>query len=50
MEHIEALEKELLAKNDAIEELRKEKQLKAEETVKAQMVCIIGVFLFIYPF
>ena len=38
MEHIEALEKELLTKNEAIEELRKEKQLKAEETVKAQSV------------
>ena len=38
MEHIEALEKELLTKNEAIEELRKEKQLKAEETVKAQLV------------
>ena len=44
MEHIEALEKELLTKNEAIEELRKEKQVKAEETVKAQLVS--GIILF----
>ena len=45
MEHIEALEKELLTKNEAIEELRKEKQLKAEETVKAQLVTLISILI-----
>ena len=47
MEHIEALEKELLTKNEAIDELRKEKQIKAEETVKAQLVILIDVNYFI---
>ena len=42
---MKALEKELLTKNEAIEELRKEKQLKAEETVKAQMVRSILFFI-----
>ena len=32
MEHIEGLEKELFTKNEVIEDLRKEKQIKAEET------------------
>ena len=41
MEHIEGLEKELFSKNEVIEELRKEKQIKAEETVKAQMVLLL---------
>ena len=34
-----------MTKNEAIEELRKEKQLKAEETVKAQMVRSILFFI-----
>ena len=41
MEHIENLEKELSNKNDAIDVLRKEKQIKAEETVRAQTVNIV---------
>ena len=41
MEHIENLEKELSNKNDAIDALRKEKQIKAEETVRAQTVNIV---------
>ena len=41
MEHIEGLEKELFTKNEVIEDLRKEKQIKAEETVKAQMVILL---------
>ena len=41
MEHIENLEKELSNKNDVIDILRKEKQIKAEETVRAQTVNIV---------
>ena len=41
MEHIENLEKELSNKNDVIDVLRKEKQIKAEETVRAQTVNIM---------
>ena len=41
MEHIENLEKELSNKNEVIDILRKEKQIKAEETVKAQTVNIV---------
>ena len=41
MEHIENLEKELSNKNDVIDVLRKEKQIKAEETVRAQTVNIV---------
>ena len=38
VEHIEVLEHELAICNQEIEDLKKEKQLKAEETVKAQTV------------
>ena len=44
IEHIESLEKELSKRNEVIEELRKEKQIKAEETVKAQVVKIINIY------
>ena len=43
MEHIENLEKELSNKNDVIDVLRKEKQIKAEETVRAQTVNIVSI-------
>ena len=43
MEHIENLEKELSNKNDVIDILRKEKQIKAEETVRAQTVNIVSI-------
>ena len=43
MEHIENLEKELSNKNEAIDVLRKEKQIKAEETVRAQTVNIVSI-------
>ena len=41
MEHIQNLENELSNKNDVIDVLRKEKQIKAEETVRAQTVTIV---------
>ena len=47
MEHIDCLEKELSNTNVVIEELRKEKQIKAEESVKAQMVGIFTLTLFL---
>ena len=43
MEHIENLEKELSNKNDIIDVLRREKQIKAEETVRAQTVNIVSI-------
>ena len=46
MEHIENLEKELSNKNDVIDVLRKEKQIKAEETVRAQTVNIVLIEVF----
>ena len=46
MEHIESLEKELSNRNEVIEELRKEKQIKAEETVKAQTVILFSAQLY----
>ena len=46
MEHIENLEKELSNKNDVIDVLRKEKQIKAEETVRAQTVNIVLIEIF----
>ena len=45
MEHIENLEKELSNKNEIIDVLRKEKQIKAEETVRAQTVNIVLIEL-----
>lgn len=38
VEHIERLEQELKVKTGDVEQLRQEKQSKAEETIKAQRV------------